>query len=441
MTGGMTAGKRILFLPEASFGAALNCVGIAQSLRALGHHAHFVCDSGFQGVFESYGFPEHHVRMSPRLSAEALQKFWDGFIARHLPHFRLSPIDQILTYQVPAWEAIVDSAIAAQDDLAKVCAELRPDVICLDNVVMFPAIKTAGCPWVRIVSCAETEIPDPAIPPYTSGCAAGDEAGYAAFRAAFAAAIAPTHARYNDFLASVGQAPYPLVQFLEPSPSLNLLLYPEALRYRRIQPLDPGRFQYLEGCVREEGPYTLPYFPRHNDEPLVYVSFGSLGAADVELFRRMIELFSRLPYRVLLSVGDHMAAYEAVPDNVSLQPWYPQPSVLPQVDLFIHHGGNNSFNEALFFGKPSLIMPYCWDGHENAQRITETDYGARLPRYEWSDAEMTEAVARLINDPDLRKRLRRLADHMQSANGRGKAARLIAGLARAAPNEHAKGAR
>ena len=44
----------------------------------------------------------------------------------------------------------------------------------LDNVVMFPALATSGIPWVRMISCAETELPDPDVPPYLSGLAADD---------------------------------------------------------------------------------------------------------------------------------------------------------------------------------------------------------------------------------------------------------------------------
>ena len=45
-----------------------------------------------------------------------------------------------------------------------------------------------------------------------------------------------------------------------------------------------------------------------------------------------------------------------MPDNVYLDAWFPQPSVVAKCDLFIHHGGNNSFCEALYFGVPSLIF-------------------------------------------------------------------------------------
>src|SRR5262249_44807188 len=227
----------------------------------------------------------------------------------------------------------------------------------------------------------------------------------------------------------VGLPPYPLGQFFETSPSLNLLLYPEPLRFKRRHPLDPRRFQYLEGCVREEAGYAIPSFERNQEGKLVYVSFGSLGANDVDLYRRMIAVFGRTRHRYLMNVGDHRADYKDVPGNVILESWFPQPSVIPQVDLFIHHGGNNSFNEALYFGKPALIMAYCWDGLDNARRIEDTGFGACLPRYDWTDAELAQTIDRLLEDTAMHRRLESLSRHMREADGRHKAARLIAEVA------------
>jgi MGT family glycosyltransferase len=206
---------------------------------------------------------------------------------------------------------------------------------------------------------------------------------------------------------------------------MNLLLHPEPLRFKRRRPLDPARFQYLDGCVRGEGVYAVPDFPGHDGKPLVYVSYGSLGAADVDLYKRMIALFARLPYRFLMNVGDYKGEYTNVPANVRLESWFPQPAVLPHVDLFIHHGGNNSFNEALYFGKPALIMPFCWDGLDNAQRIRDTKYGEKLARYDWTDAELASAMRRLTEDKALKRRLAAVSRHMKNAKGVEKAARLI----------------
>src|SRR5882672_12616319 len=98
--------------------------------------------------------------------------------------------------------------------------------------------------------------------------------------------------------------PNPLGEFFEASPYMNLLLYPKPLAYKRKRALNPKRFQYLEGCVRDEGRYAVPSFAAQQDRPLLYVSFGSLGAADVDLYKRMIALFGKLPYRFLMNVGD-----------------------------------------------------------------------------------------------------------------------------------------
>ena len=46
----------------------------------------------------------------------------------------------------------------------------------------------------------------------------------------------------TPFSTSNGEAPYPLGQFFEASPYLNLLLYPEAVKFKRRHPLDPAAF-------------------------------------------------------------------------------------------------------------------------------------------------------------------------------------------------------
>ena len=421
--------KTIVFFPEAAFGPSMNCVGIAQRLRERGHNAVFVVDSSFKGVFDRFGFPERLVAMSEPMDEAAASQYWLDFIASHQPHFRLSPIDQIPNYVLECWGAIVDTAIYVEGELAIALDEIRPDLICLDNVILFPAIKRAGCPWVRIVSCSENEITDPDIPPHLSGCGENDEACFEAFRTRFKDVIRPVHDRFNAFLESRGETPYPLGQFLETSPTMNLLLYPKQLQFKRRNPLDPALFQYLEGCVREDEPFTLPTFSKNADKPLIYIGSGSLNEADVELNKRLIDVIGALPYRALISVGDRMDAYANLPGNVQVAPWFPQPSVIPQVDLVVHHGGNNSFNEGLYFGKPAIIMPFVWDGHDNAQRIEDTGYGAQLHRYDWTDEAFATTVARLLGDDAMQRRLATLSAHMQRQDGRAKAAEILIEIA------------
>jgi UDP:flavonoid glycosyltransferase YjiC (YdhE family) len=420
--------KTFAFFPEAAYGPALNSVGIAQAITARGHRAVFLSDPGFVPVYEGYGFEAHPVALSAPMPPEELAKFWENFINGHIPNFRKSPIDQIDNYVKDCWEAIVDSAKWAQKDLPAILARVKPDVICVDNVILFPAIKQSGKPWVRIISCSENEIEDAAIPPHLSGMSVHDHAGHKAFHAKFNAVIKPIHDDFNTFLAANGEDAYPLGQFFEASPFLNLLLYPEPVKFDRAVPLNPKQFQYLEGCVRKEAPYDMPIFGANPNGPLLYISFGSLGAGDTELLKRLITLMGKSRFRALVNVGDYGGEYSDLPPNVVISNWFPQPSVIPMVDVVIHHGGNNSFTECLYFGKPAIIMSYVWDGHDNAMRVQETGHGFRSERYDWTDAELLAKIEACLTDPAMQAKLKATSAHMQSQNGPEKAATLLEAL-------------
>lgn len=323
------------------------------------------------------------------------------------------------------WEAIVDTAKWAEKDLPGVLAKIKPDLICVDNVILFPAIKQYGKPWVRIISCSENEIEDPEIPPHLSGAKEKDFAAHKAYRDHFNEVIKPIHDDFNAFLASRGEDAYPIGQFFEASPFMNLLLYPEPVKFNRSHPLPENQFQYLEGCVRTEAPYTVPAFAKNNDKPLIYISFGSLGAGDTDLLKRLIATIGKLPYRALVNVGDYKSQYEDLPGNVIIESWFPQPSVIPQVDAVIHHGGNNSFTECLYFGKLAIIMPYVWDGHDNATRVDETGHGFKMPRYDWTDAELAAKLDTCLTDPSMKAKLATTSAHMHAHNGPEKAARIL----------------
>ena len=417
--------KTIAFFPEGAFGPALNSVGIAQACREQGHRAVFICDPGFRGVFSEYGFEEFEVNLSEPMPPEQAANYWSDFIQQHIPNFHKSAYDQIDNYVKDCWEAIVDTAKWAQKGLPEVLNEIKPDLICVDNVILFPAIKQSGVPWVRIVSCSENEVADDNIAPYLSGCRENDAAGQERFRRRYQEVLKPIHDEFNNFLIQCGEAPYPLANFVEESPYMNLLLYPESAKFNRSKPLDPNRFHYLEGCVREDSPFEVPAFEVNSESPLIYVSFGTLGSSDIQLMKRLIDVLGKLPYRVLLNVGDYIEQYKNVPKNIYIAAWYPQPSVIPHVDMVIHHGGNNSFTECLYFGKPALIMPYVWDGHDNATRVQETNHGLSLHRYNWTDEQMESSLQRLLDDLTIQDTLKKSSEHMQRQDGPAKAARIL----------------
>ena len=268
---------------------------------------------------------------------------------------------------------------------------MEPDVVVEDNVVCFPAILASGRPWARIVSCNPLELKDPALPPVFSGYPTGDRSGWDEFRERYRELHEPLQREFSAFCEERGAPPLPELEFVHESPFLNLYLYPAEADYERSRPLGET-WQRLDSCVRSaDGPFELP----PGDGALVYVSLGSLGSADVELLNRLVAALAETPHRYVVSKGPQHDEIELAP-NMTGAEFLPQPTILPQVDLVITHGGNNTVTESIHFGKPMLVLPLFWDQYDNAQRVEEVGFGLRLPTYEFEDAELHVAIERLL---------------------------------------------
>ena len=142
-----------------------------------------------------------------------------------------------------------------------------------------------------------------------------------------------------------------------------------------------------------------PFEPPPGEGALVYVSLGSLGSADVELMNRLVAALAETPHRYVVSKGPQHESIELAP-NMTGAEFLPQPAILPQVDLVITHGGNNTVTESIHFGKPMVVLPLFWDQYDNAQRIEEVGFGVRLPTYEFEDAQLHDAIDRLLATPN-----------------------------------------
>jgi UDP:flavonoid glycosyltransferase YjiC (YdhE family) len=80
-----------------------------------------------------------------------------------------------------------------------------------------------------------------------------------------------------------------------------------------------------------------------------------------------------------------------------------------------------------------ICLPLFWDQYDNAQRVDELGFGARLPSYTFEPADLTGAIDRLLADDPLRTRMNTIAGRLQAAPGTQEAARLIESIGRDAP--------
>ncbi|HET7181132.1 MAG TPA: nucleotide disphospho-sugar-binding domain-containing protein, partial [Candidatus Limnocylindrales bacterium] len=428
----------IVFFPEGAFGPTNNCVGIGQVLRDRGHRVVFIVEESFAGRLEAQGFEERLMRLGPApTEPEVPGQFWIDFIRDTAPIFRKPTIEQLGEFMAPTWQALIDGAKYVDDRLREIIDELVPDVIVEDNVVAFPAVPASGRPWVRIVSCNPAEIKDPAIPPFSSGYRSDSRAGWREFLAETDRTQRDMWADFDAFCQSRGAPALTYgpngPDFIHESPWLNLYLYPSIADYPRERPLAPT-WHRLESCVRATSDtWELPAHLRADardasgarawaeDSGLVYLSLGSLGSADVGLMQRLVDVMGQTRHRLIVSKGP-LADQLTLHANMTGEGFLPQPAILPEVDVVITHGGNNTVTEAFHHGKPMVVLPLFWDQVDNAQRVDETGFGVRLSTYGFEDAELTGAVDRLLADTALRARMAANAARLQAFPGRVKAA-------------------
>ena len=415
----------IAFFPEGAYGPTNNCVGIGDVLRRRGHRVVFIVEESFAGTLDAQGFEERLMRLTPPpLEEEVPGQFWKDFIRDTAPVFRLPTIEQLAAFIAPTFQALVDGSTYVDDRLREIIGELEPDAIVEDNVVGFAALPACGRPWARIVSCNPTEIRDPNVPPVFSGYSVNDRSQWDAYWEAYRDAHAELHADFDAFCRDRGAPPLPELEFMFESPWLNMTLYPDEVDYPRARPL-LATWHNLQASVRTT---DAPYEVETGRGPLLYLSLGSLGSADVGLMRTLVAELADGPYRVIVSKGPQHDQFDLAP-NMTGAEFLPQTSILPQVDLVITHGGNNTVTESLYFGKPMIVLPLFWDQYDNAQRLHDTGFGVRLDTYGHTRDELTGAIARLLADGSLRARLAATSSRLQSAPGTERAAALIEELA------------
>jgi len=421
----------ILFMPESAYGPTNQCIGVGNVLLQRGHRVVFAAEASWKGKLVTLGFEEDLVDLAPAPEAtdddtdQDPGAFWKEFIRDTAPEFRKPTVEQLETFMVPTWQALIDGARFCEPQLREIIARVKPDVIVEDNVVAFPALLTSGAPYVRIMSCNPLEAPGSEIPPAYSGLPAADRAEWDSFRAEYDRTHREVWESFNAWVVEQGAPPLPELEFVHTSDHANLYVFPEEADYTDARPLD-ATWHRMDSSVREtDEQYVVPaeLSDRPDGSALIYLSLGSLGSADVDLMKRLVDVLGRTPHRYIVSKGPQADQYELAANMVGAE-FLPQTRIIPQVDVVITHGGNNTTTEALHFGKPMILLPLFWDQYDNAQRMDELGFGVRLATYAFTDADMFAALDTVLAN-ELRTKLAAMGEQIRARDGLRKGADVI----------------
>lgn len=422
--------KLTVFLAPMDFPACVNSsTGLGQALVERGHRVVIALGESWRGKLTKQGFEEVYYRHLETEKGADHQERWAARIKRMAAAIKKGPLASYVDLFENEREAMLDDFKHVDGQLRPLLAAAAPDVVVHDSLYSSPAVECYGKPWILVWTAQPLMLYRSTghVPPAFFGLPIDDRSDWSRLDAVARKVAAPLKQKYSDWLKEQGARPLDsdkACHFVMPSPHGNFFMYPEELDYEEEAGKLKGWNRFDTFVRKEFEAFEVPDQLKTKPGKLIYLSMGSLGCCDLELMRHLVSELATLRHRFIVSKGPFADDFE-LPDNMWGERHLPQTKVLEAVDLFITHGGNNSVTEALFCGKPMIVLPLFGDQPDNAQRVAEKGFGFRFKPYEVTGKELNEAIEKLLNDKELMERLERVKARVRAANNQVEAAKLI----------------
>jgi MGT family glycosyltransferase len=167
--------------------------------------------------------------------------------------------------------------------------------------------------------------------------------------------------------------------------------------------------------------------PLTGDDPLIFISMGTIFNDQPEFFRACIGAYSDAPFRVLISLGSKVdrSALGELPPNIHIREYVPQLTVLQHASLFLTHGGMNSVSEALANAVPLMVLPQHGDQHLVAAQVERAGAGVRLTPADIFPQRLRELAETILRDPRFAAAARAVANEFSQSGGASAAADAV----------------
>jgi UDP:flavonoid glycosyltransferase YjiC (YdhE family) len=162
----------------------------------------------------------------------------------------------------------------------------------------------------------------------------------------------------------------------------------------------------------------------------VYFSLGTIFDLESgDLFERVLEALGALDVDAVATIGRRLAPSTfAPPQNVRVERYIPQASILPSSDIVVSHGGSGSVLGAIAYGLPMVVLPLGADQPHNADRCAATGIG-RVVDAAAPSAEIGREIREVLADGSYRAATERLRGELAAFASPEEAVLLLEALA------------
>lgn len=156
-----------------------------------------------------------------------------------------------------------------------------------------------------------------------------------------------------------------------------------------VEPFDHPYNLHMVGSIIENEKFNknneIIKWINEDNKNVILVSFGSIANLNFNIinnlriaFKNIVEKYN---VKILWKLKNNINNLDINCKNIKIIEWIPSMKQLlnsRKVILNIHHGGANSFQEALYYGIPQIIIPFWSDCYGIARRCKEIGLGLTI---------------------------------------------------------------
>ncbi len=158
----------------------------------------------------------------------------------------------------------------------------------------------------------------------------------------------------------------------------------------------------------------------------VILCFGSVldPANYPEITNLMIKMTNHFDCNLIISSRKPDSLPPA--NHVKTARYLPLPKLLKKTSIFIHHGGANTFSEALTIGVPQILIPLATDQPIQAEFLRHSQAGIAIHPNDITEEKLYTAFQQLLNQDDpIHNRIKQIKELFQESKGAAIASDLI----------------
>ena len=140
----------------------------------------------------------------------------------------------------------------------------------------------------------------------------------------------------------------------------------------------------------------------------IYISMGTIFNRNEKLLEIIVQAFSEERYEVLLSCGGAEVLRDVMlPPNITVCGMVDPLQAMKKADVVVTHGGLNGVKEAIYCGKPMVLLPQALDQFLNARQVEHLGLGLQILKNEITWQRLRDAVDEVAISQTISKQVKK----------------------------------